>query len=137
MLNHYATIEIRSDCTQPLKDAFAPVAFSLGLSRKVDEALAITEQFFKDNNIKHTYTELRQMAITDKKIVDEEIMKAYLQKLYNLAKSALEERGFGEEKHLLCLQERINKLECPAKKQKKLLEKGTPLSEIIKQCSEL
>ena len=137
VLNHYATIEIRSDCTQPLKDAFAPVAFSLGLSRKVDEALAITEQFFKDNNIKHTYTELRQMAITDKKIVDEEIMKAYLQKLYNLAKSALEERGFGEEKHLLCLQERINKLECPAKKQKKLLEKGTPLSEIIKQCSEL
>lgn len=137
VLNLYTTLEIRSDCTQPLKDTFAPVAFNLGISRKLDEATAITEQFFKDNKIHHTNSELRRMAITDKKIVDDDIMRSYLQKLYNLAKAALEERGFGEEKHLLCLQERIDKLECPAKKQMRQLAQGTPLEDIIKQCAEL
>ena len=137
VLNRYAALEVRSDCIQPLKDTFAPTAFNLGISRRVNEATELTLKFFKDNKITYTNSTLRAMAINDKKIVDDKIMQEYLQKLYNLAKAALIERGFGEEKHLYCLQKRIKTLQCPAKFQKQQFLKGVSLDEIVKQCSEL
>lgn len=137
VLNLYTTLEIRSDCIQPLKDTFAPTAFNLGISRRVKEATELTERFFKDNNIKYPNSILRSMAINDEKIVDSRIMRKYLQKLYDLAKEALEEREMGEEKHLYCLQERIDTLQCPAKFQKEQLLRGVSLGEIIKECSKL
>lgn len=137
VLNLYTTLEIRGDCIQPLEDTFAPTAFNLGISRKVEEASDITEQFFKDNKITFTNSVLRSMAVNDIKIVDDDIMKLYLQNLYELAKSALKERWFGEEQHLYCLEKRINALSCPAKFQKHQLLRGVPLDEIIKQCSKL
>lgn len=137
VLNRYAALEIRSDCIQPLKDTFAPTAFNLGISRRINEATELTLKFFKDNKITYTNSVLRQMAIDDKKIVEDKIMQEYLQKLYDLARAALEERGFGEEKHLYCIQKRIDALQCPAKLQKQQLLNGFSLNEIIKQCSEL
>ncbi len=137
VLNSYATVEIRSDCTQPLKDTFAPVAFNVGIANKVEEANEITTRFLQDNKILLSNSTLRDMAINDIKIVEDNIMRTFIQELYGLSKVALEERGFGEEQHLLCLQERIDTLQCPAKKQKRLLEKGVTLDKILRQCSEL
>ncbi len=137
VLNSYATVEVRSDCTQPLKDTFASVAFNVGISHKVEEASEITARFFRDNKIELSNSALRDMAINDVKIADDKIMRQYLQELYDLASAALKARGFGEEQHLKCLQERIDTLMCPAKKQKLMLAEGVPLDEIILQCSEL
>ena len=137
VLNSYATVEVRSDCTQPLKDTFAPVAFNVGISHKVEEASEITARFFRDNKIELSNSALRDMAINDVKIVDDKTMRRYLQELYDLASAALKARGLGEEQHLVCLQGRIDTLMCPAKKQKLLLAEGVPLDEIILQSSEL
>ena len=69
VLNSYATVEIRSDCTQPLRDTFAPVAFNVGISHKVEEASEITARFFRDNKVELSNSALRDMAINDVKIV--------------------------------------------------------------------
>lgn len=135
-LNAHSTLEIRDDCIQPLNDTFVTSAFNLGLSRKVEEASEIIEKFFKDNKILHTNSRLRSMAIYDKKIVNDKTMKIFLRDLYELSKSALEMRGYGEERYLYCLQNRIDTLQCPSKYQKNQLAQGVSLNEIIKQCSE-
>lgn len=136
-LNSYATLEIRSDCTQPLIDTFSPVAFHLGLLQRINEAIELTDRFFQDNKVQYSNSTLRLMAINDIEIVNDNFMRRYLYSLYNLSRQALMSRGFGEEKYLLCLEKRIERLECPAKIVKKQLITGVSLNTIIEQCSVL
>lgn len=136
VINLHHTLEFRGDCIQPLKDTFAPSAFNLGISANIKKADIITKEFFKKNNIILKNSELRKYAVLDKKIVDDDIMREFLYKLYDISNEGLVNRGYGEEKYIECLKERIASLQCPAKKQKLLIESGTKsVDEIILDCS--
>jgi len=137
VLNNNHVLEVRSDCTQPVCDAFAPVAFNVGIAYKMDEAADVLEDFLKRNDIQKTNSELRYMAITNQTIAKEEELKTFLMKLYQIAKKGLEERGYHEENFIKCLEERIENGMSPALKTQQMRKEGISLIEVAKQFSEL
>ena len=122
VLNGYHVLEVRSDCTQPLADCFLPGAFHLGIAMNCDKAAELVQRFKADNGITEDNAELRRKAAVGEKIGDEDRLYTFLQQLYDLAKEGLAKRGYGEEKLMAGLQERIDKRENPAQRAKKLLE---------------
>lgn len=117
VINKYNCLEVREDCIQPLGEDLVTVAFNLGMALGVDEATSILKQFKTDANLtEKTNNELRNAATHNQFNVDEKLLKSFLKKLYEVAKNKLVERSLGEEKFLEPLYERIEKLECPAKK---------------------
>lgn len=138
VLNNYHALEVRSDCTQPLRDAFAPLAFNLGISEMAEAAEEAVNTFLKDNQLPQNNAQLRQMAITDQPIAEASAMNAFLMQLYEIAKAGLEKRNLGEEVYLSCLRERIESgIYSPAKRMKKMLEEGRTLTEIACMYAEL
>lgn len=131
-ISSYGTIEIRSDCMQPLKELFAPSAFYLGLAQNLSRAQEITEVFFQENHIDKKNEELRMLAVTDGYICQEEALWTYVDELYRLAENGLKERGFGEESYISCLKERIAARACPAKKMAQRLCQGETPDQMIK-----
>lgn len=121
VLNGYHVLEVRSDCTQPLADCFLPGAFHLGIAMNCDKAAELVTRFKADNGITEDNAELRRKAAVGEKIGDEDRLYTFLQQLYDLAKEGLAKRGYGEEKLMAGLQERIDKRENPAQRAKKLL----------------
>lgn len=116
------TLEVRSDCTQPLDSLFAPCAFNLGIISNLDAAVADVDGFFDENYIDLSNTELRNIVVSGKKlnkICDEDILSDFVYDLVEIAAESLEKRGFGEEKLIAPLYERAVTLKCPAD-----LEKG-------------
>lgn len=111
------TLEVRGDCTQPHESAFAPVAFNLGIMENLSEAMYCVNDFFDENNIKMTNTELRNLVISGKplsKIADEDFLSSFLYDLVEISQEGLEKRNNGEEKYLQCLYEIAVTLKCPA-----------------------
>ena len=133
------TVEVRSSCTQPLRDAFAPPAFYLGLSNNLECALGITDGFFNSFDLPYTNWELRQFAV--KGIVPPELdtqeLKRFIVSLVEVSKKGLSSRQKGEETLIDCLFERANNLSCPALVVKERLEKGDTLENIIKDYSKI
>jgi len=138
VLNNYHALEVRSDCTQPLLDAFAPLAFNLGISEMVDAAIEAVNTFLQENQIQKNYAQLRYMAITDEPIADASIMKNFLMQMYEFSKAGLEKRNLGEEVYISCIKERIESgLYSPAKRMKKMLAEGKTVKEIAKLYAEI
>ena len=124
IVNSFNCLEVREDCTQPLDETFVPLAFNLGLALAVDKAIEIMGEFKRECNITATNSELRRRAIYEEFIADDEQLKNYFMKFYEVAFEALAQRGMKEEVFLIPLKERINKLLCPAKALKKRMENG-------------
>ncbi len=97
VLNNYHALEVRSDCTQPLSNAFSPLAFNLGMSEKVDKALELIAKFKKDNKLDYDNRKLRDFAIYGKDFVNPENLKHFLLSIYELAYEGLKQRNYGEE----------------------------------------
>lgn len=111
------TLEVRSDCTQPLDSSFAPCAFNLGILENLDSAAADVDGFFDENFIAMSNTELRNIVVGGKKlnkICDEDILSDFVYDLVEIAAEALEKRGLGEEKLIEPLYKRAVTLKCPA-----------------------
>ncbi len=108
------TLEIRSDCTQPLCDAFAPPAFNLGIAHNIKRAIERTAVLFGEKNIKNSY--LRKCVCEGIKIKEfnKQQLCDYATDMVYIAKEGLLKRGLGEEKLIECLYDRSKKLECPA-----------------------
>ncbi len=131
------TLEIRSDCAQPVGAAFAPPAFNLGIFHGLSEAEALMQDFFShlpaemaDSPSRNKI--LRRMVINGEPLpVREETVKALLMKLVTLATHKLEERGLGEERLLAPLMARAQRLSCPAKFMKEHLAKGESLKQVM------
>lgn len=137
VVNNCRHLEVRGDCTQPLKEAFAPTAFNVGIAYNFKESIEITEKFLKDNNITESNSILREKAITCQPICNDKIMVEFLVDLINCAKQGLLKRGYGEEIYLTPLYERAETLSCPAKKQLNLLKNGASIDDIILENSML
>lgn len=98
------TLEVRGDCAQPFAAAFAPPAFNLGILCAMDDAAKRTEEFFKENGITKTNSQLRNIICEGK---DPELIApiSRLEKfrfdMWELAADALAARKKGEERLLL------------------------------------
>lgn len=134
------TLEVRSDCAQPVKDAFCAPAFNLGILLAQDEARKLLDNFMQKylpQDILNSYIRnkiLRDAVIYNYKLpADENATRTLLCDLITLAESSLKLRNKGEEKLLTCLYERAKKLTCPAKEWKRELENGTDFNDLIKK----
>ncbi|MGO2940020.1 MAG: gamma-glutamylcysteine synthetase [Pseudolactococcus laudensis] len=125
------TVEFRSTCAQPIATSFTVAAFHLGLMQELAafETLIASHSFYEDYG--RDYPQLRR-RFSAQNLSSEEIedVASFAEVLVNLAAVGLEKRGFGEEKYLTALYQRIERKENPAVKALHLLESGKKLSEI-------
>lgn len=138
-LTFRGTIEYRSSCTQPVHDAMCVGAFQLGLKHNLDKLAVLLDE---DDVIYHhgyTPTELRRLFCNRKypSFVDEDELYALLEKVLDLATEGLQKRGYGEEKFLEALYERVAKHTNPAGEMLTSLEEGKSLEEIIGEYGRL
>ena len=136
------TLEVRSDCAQPVSEAFCASAFNLGILYAKEKATQILDEFL-NNNIPKEILEspeknkiLRDSVIYEYKLPasDSEVQKL-LMALVALAEESLIKRGLGEEKLLNPLFARAEHIACPALIWKQLLKDGISIETIIKKFS--
>jgi gamma-glutamylcysteine synthetase len=134
------TLEVRSDCAQPVKDAFCAPAFNLGMLLALDETRTLIDDFMQKKlptdilNSDKRNKILRDSVIYHYELpVDKNATRTLLCDLIALSEKALKIRNKGEEKLLSCLYERAENLTCPAKEWKKALENGTDYTDLIKK----
>lgn len=138
-LTFRGTIEYRSVCCQPIKDAMTVAAFHLGLNGKVNELY----ELLKNDTIiyRHGYTaaELRKMFNRAElpSFIDKEGLYGLVLRVLDLAGEGLIARGFGEEKYLAPLYERVARRTNPAKQMLKHLREGGGVENIIKEYGEI
>ncbi len=94
------TLEVRSDCTQPEGQFFAPPAFNLGILNNLDAAKAVLDSFIEKNDIKKTPSQLRALAAAcrEEEIAAVDELSALCSKMKDIALEGLIKRGKGEEK---------------------------------------
>lgn len=128
------TLEIRSDCTQPLCDALAPPAFNLGIAHNIEKAIERTKDFFKGKDIKNSY--LRSCVSKGKDITEfsSEQLSEYATEMVKIAEDGLKKRGYGEEVLIQCLFNRASALTCPAMY---ILENKDNLEAVIEKYSQI
>ncbi len=117
------TLEIRSDCAQPVYEAFIPPAFSLGILYNMGKTQALLEDLEP-----HTKTsKLRDDVINGRLSLPVKVVLPFVEAAYN----GLVIRGKGEEKLLLPLFERAEKSVCPARQTLDKLHNGHSIDSII------
>ncbi len=133
------TLEIRSDCAQPVREAFVPAAFNLGILQAVPEAEALLSAFFTDHGIPETPD--RNRILRDRVVYQyqlpaaREAVRRLLLDLVALAEHGLKSRGMGEEALLQPLYTRAEQITCPAREMRRQLARGADLTDIIQQYS--
>ncbi len=134
------TLEIRSDCAQPIKDAFSAPAFNLGILLSLDEARDILDKFMRENlpadilNSDKRNKRLRDSVIYNYALpADKSATSSLLCELLILAEKALKSRQKSEEKLLSGLYARAENLTCPARDWKKALACGTDYKKLIER----
>ncbi|ATW23619.1 hypothetical protein [Candidatus Formimonas warabiya] len=130
-VSKHGTIEIRHTCTQPLSEIFIPTAFYTGISENYGEAAELVQEFWRENKIAMTNSELRCQAVHQGRIAPPENMHYFMKNLVTISWEGLKKRNFGEEKYLAHLIQADDLMECPAKRQLRLLQEGLTYQEII------
>lgn len=127
------TLEIRSDCAQPLCDALAPPAFNLGIAHNIDNAIKRTDEFFGGRVYANSY--LRKCVSSGKGLGEftTSQLTDYAVDMVNIAKRGLEGRQLGEEAILKNLHRRAQSLTCPAIY---TLKNKNNIDKVIKEYSE-
>ncbi|MDR0519446.1 MAG: glutamylcysteine synthetase [Clostridiales Family XIII bacterium] len=138
-LTFRGTIEFRSVCCQPIRDAFTVAAFHLGLSGQVGR---LNEIIDADGSLYHHgygATELRKLFNRRKwpDFISRDALRNLLVSVLCLARDGLAQRGFGEEKFLEPLFDRAERLTNPALKMLEHLDEGGDIENIIAEYGEL
>lgn len=138
-LTYRGTIEFRSVCCQPMKDCMTVAAFHLGLKNQINE---LEELLNKDHVLYHhgyTPDELRKLLVRNQlpSFVNPDAMYELVQRVLDLAKKGLEDRGYGEEGFLMPLYDRMKNRTNPAKRLLELRSQGTDLQDIILEYGQL
>ncbi|MBE5924835.1 MAG: glutamylcysteine synthetase [Lachnospiraceae bacterium] len=138
-LTYRGTIEYRSGCCQPFADAMSVAAFHVGLSNKTQEIIDLIANDTVLHHRGYTASELRKLM--NKRYLPEFVNRVRLERLcekvLELAKKGLSERGYGEERFIEPLFERAACLESPALKMVEGLESGRQMSEYIREYAKL
>ncbi len=136
-LTYRGTIEFRSICCQPINDVMTTAAFHLGLMGKTEE---LKKLIAEDDSIYHkgyNSSELRRQLICREipSYIDKDGLYSLAKNVLDLCSQGLEERGYGEEKYLQSLYERIEKRTNPARTMLERLDSGERLDNIIRDYS--
>lgn len=131
-LTQRGTIEFRSVCEQPVRDALAPAAFHAGLAESLS---ALAELLCEDTVLYgHGYgaAELRGLMARREwpSFIDRRQLGAQLHRILDLAEEGLRSRGFGEEPFLDTLRRRADTLVSPARECVGRIERGEPIESI-------
>ena len=131
-LTQRGTVEFRSVCEQPVREAFAPAAFHAGLVERIG---ALADLLASDTVLYgHGYeaTELRGLMVRREwpSFIDRKALAAQLHRILDFAEEGLAKRGFGEEPLLVPLRRRAETLSSPAREQVERLEKGEAIESI-------
>lgn len=108
------TLEIRSDCAQPLCDAFVPPAFNLGIAHNIDNAIARTEKLLEGKKLSNSYLRNCVSNGIDLKEFTKDQLTEYAVDMVKIAEKGLYSRGIGEECLIKNLHQRAKTLRCPA-----------------------
>ena len=113
-ITYRGTLEIRSDCTQPLCDAFVPPAFNLGIAHNIDKAVSRTEKLFDGRNISNSQLRKCVSEGLELKEFTKEQLTEYANEMVKIAEEGLAKRGLGEDALIKGLYQRAKTLKCPA-----------------------
>ncbi len=134
------TLEVRSDCAQPVSEAFCPPAFHLGLLSQLEEAECCLFGFLRkfltpeEYASPHRNAKLRNAVIEHYRLpAPKEAVRELLLSLVGFAERGLKARKKGEEALLAPLFVRAETLTCPALLWKKEREGGLELNELIQK----
>lgn len=132
-LTYRGTIEFRSACCQPVRDAMTVAAFHLGLLGQVDQLAALLEN---DKQLYHngcTPSELRKILVCRQlpAFIDQDHLYDLTGQVLAICREGLEQRGNGEERYLAPLYSRLENRTNPASAMLTRLENGESLLSII------
>ena len=114
-LTSRGTLEFRSACTQPLKEAMTVAAFHLGLMAQTEGLTALLKNsFIYQTNEKPAQLRHKMNRADFLSYVDEDELKALLNDVLQLCKEGLRKRGYSEEIYLSPLFERARTLTSPS-----------------------
>jgi gamma-glutamylcysteine synthetase len=138
-LTFRGTIEYRSCCAQPARDALCVAAFHLGLAQVPDELLELLQADRALFNRGLTPVALRRALVMYPwpDFLEKNGLRILLLAVLELAAGALAARGHGEERFLEPLFERAERLTNPALELLALQEAGHPEEELIERWGEL
>ena len=136
-LTYRGTIEFRSVCCQPIKDAMSVAAFHAGLKDRLHELTSMLENDGVLYGHGYNATELRHLMIKRDlpSFVDEDEVYRLAGDVLNLAAQGLKRRGKGEERYLEPLFERVERHESPAAYMLRRLSEGSTIEELVKEYS--
>ncbi len=131
-LTQRGTVEFRSVCEQPVREAFAPAAFHAGLAERVAK---LSDLLAGDTILYgHGYgaMELRSLMIQSDwpSFIDRQALSVQLHRILDVAEEGLARRGFGEEPLLAPLRRRADTLTSPAREHLARLARGEPIESI-------
>ncbi len=132
-LTFRGTIEFRSVCCQPIADRMTVAAFHLGLKNKARELNAILDEDYTIYHHGYSADQLRKIFVKRDlpEFLDLAKMKALTRQVLDLSYTGLAQRGFGEEKYLTPLYNRLDEGENPAQKFLNFKESHDDLEKII------
>ena len=132
-LTFRGTVELRSCCTQPIRDTFCVAAFHLGLLEKLRE---LDELLEKDQVLYHhgyTASELRHLFVRSQypPYISREGLYRLVGEILDLARAGLTARGMGEEIFLDPLYDRWRRKSNPAADMLRMLQEGQNIEDVI------
>lgn len=138
-LTFRGTVEFRSVCCQPIQDCMTVSAFHLGLKNHVEELNSILQNDHVLYHKGYTATELRKMLVKRElpDFVCQDQLYTLAEKIVDLSKKGLKQRGFHEEVFLNPLYERIQNHTNPAKAMLEHIEQGGNLESVIESYGKL
>ena len=131
-LTQRGTVEFRSVCEQPVREAFASAAFHAGLAERIAK---LSDLLSGDSILYgHGYgaVELRSLMIRRDwpSFIDRKALSVQLHRILDVAEEGLAWRGFGEEPLLAPLRRRADTLTSPAREHLARLERGESIESI-------
>ena len=131
-LTQRGTVEFRSVCEQPAREAFAAAAFHAGLAGRITELADLLAEDAILYGHGYGAAELRSLMVRRDwpSFIDKNGLTAQLHRILDLAKDALAARGFGEEPLLDPLRRRADTLASLAREHISRLEGGESIESI-------
>jgi gamma-glutamylcysteine synthetase len=138
-LTYRGTIEFRSVCCQPFRDAMTVAAFHMGLMDRTEELTALMQQDRMLYHHGYNPTELRKMMNRRAwpGFVDRPGLKKLCIQVLDLAAEGLKAQKLGGEQFLAPLYRRAENLMSPARQMVEQLEQGTPMTDIVLDYSQV
>lgn len=138
-LTYRGTIEFRSVCCQPFRDAMCVAAFHAGLIVKTEELKALLEADTALYHHGYNATELRKLMNLRQwpTFVKKEKLKLLCRNVLDLAAAGLKEQQLDAECYLQPLYQRAETLYSPARYMTEQLEKGKSMQELAVEFSAL